>query len=264
MRIDVDADDAVPQLRQAGGCDGTDVSETDDDDVHPRSVLSSRTGRSDTSGTRTYPRLHWQRSTASGAVRPGQASGADPCAGVAMNVTSRDALARVEWTATISRGSAPVASRAVAVCRDSEGNEIDIALYADVLRRHRTVVFVGVVVDAGVGGVVRRSDLPVGDRLSLARRSGRTSRRSSSRRREHLSCGRCFRPAPAGGFTSSLADTSRFAGLIDVYTTLATSDAVVRVLERRGLSSSQRPERQESSDHRGRGRVHGRTAERRR
>ncbi len=42
-------------------------------------------------------------------------------------------------------------------------------------------------------------------------------------------------PSSGPGGTSSLADTSRFAGLIDVYTTLATSDAVVRMLERRGL-----------------------------
>ena len=40
-------------------------------------------------------------------------------------------------------------------------------------------------------------------------------------------------PITRGGF--SLADTSRFAGLIDVYTTLATSDSVIRALERRGL-----------------------------
>jgi hypothetical protein len=42
-------------------------------------------------------------------------------------------------------------------------------------------------------------------------------------------------PAPVGGGSPSLADTSRFAGLIDVYTTLATSDPVIRVLQRRGL-----------------------------
>jgi len=41
-------------------------------------------------------------------------------------------------------------------------------------------------------------------------------------------------PAASGG-AASLADTSRFAGLIDVYATLATSDAVMRALERRGL-----------------------------
>ena len=42
-------------------------------------------------------------------------------------------------------------------------------------------------------------------------------------------------PARPGGFSTSLADTGRFASLIDVYATLATSDAVVRELERRGL-----------------------------
>ena len=40
---------------------------------------------------------------------------------------------------------------------------------------------------------------------------------------------------PTAGGISSLADTSRFAGLIDVYTTLATSDPVIRKLQRRGL-----------------------------
>jgi hypothetical protein len=42
-------------------------------------------------------------------------------------------------------------------------------------------------------------------------------------------------PTSSAGGTPSLADTSRFAGLIDVYTTLATSDPVTRVLGRRGL-----------------------------
>jgi hypothetical protein len=42
-------------------------------------------------------------------------------------------------------------------------------------------------------------------------------------------------PSGPGGFNTSLADTGRFASLIDVYATLATSDAVVRELERRGL-----------------------------
>lgn len=46
-------------------------------------------------------------------------------------------------------------------------------------------------------------------------------------------------PTSAAGGTSALADTSRFAGLIDVYTTLATSDPVIRVLERRGLIDPQ-------------------------
>ena len=42
-------------------------------------------------------------------------------------------------------------------------------------------------------------------------------------------------PSGPGGFSTSLADTGRFASLIDVYATLATSDAVVSELERRGL-----------------------------
>jgi len=42
-------------------------------------------------------------------------------------------------------------------------------------------------------------------------------------------------PTGPGGFSTSLADTGRFASLIDVYATLATSDSVVRELKRRGL-----------------------------
>ena len=45
-------------------------------------------------------------------------------------------------------------------------------------------------------------------------------------------------PTGSGAFTPSLADTGRFASLIDIYATLATSDAVVRELERRGLLSA--------------------------
>jgi hypothetical protein len=42
-------------------------------------------------------------------------------------------------------------------------------------------------------------------------------------------------PAGPGGSNTSLADTGRFASLIDVYATLATSDAVVSELKHRGL-----------------------------
>ena len=42
-------------------------------------------------------------------------------------------------------------------------------------------------------------------------------------------------PPAAGGYNSPLADTGRFAGLIDVYAAMATSDPVMRVLERQGL-----------------------------
>ena len=42
-------------------------------------------------------------------------------------------------------------------------------------------------------------------------------------------------PSRPGGLSPSLADTGRFAGLIDVYAALATSDAVVGELRRRGL-----------------------------
>lgn len=42
-------------------------------------------------------------------------------------------------------------------------------------------------------------------------------------------------PSGPGGSSSPLADTGRFASLIDVYSSLATSDAVVQELRRRGL-----------------------------
>lgn len=42
-------------------------------------------------------------------------------------------------------------------------------------------------------------------------------------------------PSGAGGLSTSLAETGRFASLIDVYAALATGDAVVRDLRRRGL-----------------------------
>jgi hypothetical protein len=45
---------------------------------------------------------------------------------------------------------------------------------------------------------------------------------------------RAVLPTASGG-SSSLADTSRFAALIDVYAALATSDPVIQVLRRRGL-----------------------------
>jgi hypothetical protein len=42
-------------------------------------------------------------------------------------------------------------------------------------------------------------------------------------------------PSRPGGFSTTLADTGRFASLIDVYAALATSDAVVAQLRARGL-----------------------------
>lgn len=46
---------------------------------------------------------------------------------------------------------------------------------------------------------------------------------------------RSILPSRPGGLSPSLADTGRFAGLVDVYAALATSDAVVRELRRRRL-----------------------------
>ena len=65
-------------------------------------------------------------------------------------------------------------------------------------------------------------------------------------------------PTSSAGGTPYLADTSRFAGLIDVYTTLATSDPVTRVLGRRGLIDPKLLENGASPITAVAGRVHGR------
>jgi len=113
------------------------------------------------------------------------------------------------------------------------GNDIDIALYADVLRRHRTIVLVGVVLTfclvvlsvarVSPSGVSYRSPQVWSNQATLV-----LTQQGAPELRSVL-------PTSVTGGSSSLADTSRFAGLIDVYTTLATSDPVMRVLERRGL-----------------------------
>lgn len=122
---------------------------------------------------------------------------------------------------------------AVAVCQGLGGNDIDIALYADVLRRHRTIVLVGVVLTFGLvvlsiarispSGISYRSPQIWSNQATLV-----LTQQGAPELRSVL-------PTSVAGGSSSLADTSRFAGLIDVYTTLATSDPVIRVLERRGL-----------------------------
>jgi hypothetical protein len=113
------------------------------------------------------------------------------------------------------------------------GNEIDIALYADVLRRHRTIVLVGAALTIGLvvlsiarvspSGISYRSPQIWSNQATLV-----LTQEGAPELRSVL-------PTPVTGGNSSLADTSRFAGLIDVYTTLATSDPVIRALERRGL-----------------------------
>lgn len=117
------------------------------------------------------------------------------------------------------------------------GNEIDIALYVEVLRRHRTVVFVGAALTLAlvVLSVARVSSSGISYRTPQIWSNQSTLVLTQEGAPEL----RSVLPAPAGGGSSPLADTSRFAGLIDVYTTLATSDSVMRVLERRGLIKEQ-------------------------
>ena len=105
------------------------------------------------------------------------------------------------------------------------GNDIDIALYADVLRRHRTIVLVGVVLTfclvvlsvarVSPSGVSYRSPQVWSNQATLV-----LTQQGAPELRSVL-------PTSVTGGSSSLADTSRFAGLIDVYTTLATSDPVM-------------------------------------
>jgi len=113
------------------------------------------------------------------------------------------------------------------------GNEIDIALYADVLRRHRSIVVVGVAltvvlvvlsyVRVSPSGISYRSPEIWSNQATLV-----LTQEGAPELRSVL-------PSRPGAVSTSLADTDRFARLIDVYATLATSDAVVRELTRRGL-----------------------------
>ena len=113
------------------------------------------------------------------------------------------------------------------------GKEIDIALYADVLRRHRTLVIVGVMlaVALAVLSFVRVSPSGISYR-SPETWSNQATLVLTQQGAPEL---RSVLPSRPGGLSPSLADTGRFAGLIDVYAALATSDAVVGELRRRGL-----------------------------
>jgi hypothetical protein len=115
----------------------------------------------------------------------------------------------------------------------SWGNEIDIALYAEALRRHRAIVYVGVTLALALAvlSYVRVSPSGIGYRSSETWSNQATLVLTQAGAPELRSV---LPTSPAGG-SSSLADTSRFAGLIDVYAALATSDPIVRVLKRRGL-----------------------------
>jgi len=113
------------------------------------------------------------------------------------------------------------------------GNEIDIALYTDVLRRHRTVVRVGVALTVvlTVLSFVRISPSGIGYRSPEIWSNQATfvlTQEGSPELRAVL-------PRGPGGSSTKLGNPFRYASLIDVYATLATSDAVVKVLLRRGL-----------------------------
>ena len=105
------------------------------------------------------------------------------------------------------------------------------------LRRHRVVVVVGVALTLAlvVLSVARVSPSGISYRTAQVWSNQSTlvlTQDGSPELRSVL-------PAPVVGNTLSLADTGRFAGLIDYYTTLATSGPVIRALERRGLVSEQ-------------------------
>ena len=141
-------------------------------------VLPSRKGRTDTlrQGKVSDTPARIRRQSTSGAVErstiPIAAVGATPSI-VAMTLWRLrlfdDALARVEQSATISTCRLPQCGSRSRRLSSVGGNEIDIALYADVLRRHRVIVLVGVVLTVALGRVVLRSGLPFGDLLPLAR-----------------------------------------------------------------------------------------------
>jgi len=143
------------------------------------------------------------------------------------------ALARAGQSATI-RGVG--SRRAVAVVvgpYEVGGNEIDIALYVDVLRRHRAIVVVGLALTLVLAVLAFVRVSPSG--ISYRKPEIWSNQARLVLTQEGAPELRSVLPAGPGAFGPSLADTGRFAGLIDVYASLATSDAVVGKLERRGL-----------------------------
>jgi len=121
----------------------------------------------------------------------------------------------------------------VTVVHKAGRNEIDIALYTDVLRRHRQVVIVGVALTVALAFLSYVRISPSG----IAYRSPEvwSNQATLVLTQEGAPELRSVLPLGPGGSTTSLADTGRFASLVDVYATLATSDAVVGELRRRGL-----------------------------
>jgi hypothetical protein len=114
-----------------------------------------------------------------------------------------------------------------------EGTDIDIALYADVLRRHRKVVLVGVALSIALAVLSYVRISPSG----ISYRSPETWANQATLvlTQEGAPELRSVLPSGPGGSSGSLADSGRFASLIDVYAALATSDEVVRELRERGL-----------------------------
>ena len=113
------------------------------------------------------------------------------------------------------------------------GNEIDVALYLDVLRRHRTVVYVGVALTLALAVLSYVRVTPAG--VFYRSPETWTNQATLVLTQEGAPELRSVLPTEKGAFNSSLADTSRFAGLVDVYAALATSDTVLAMLRDRGL-----------------------------
>lgn len=113
------------------------------------------------------------------------------------------------------------------------GVEIDIAAYTEVLHRHRRIVAIGIAltfvlavlsyVRVSPSGLYYRSPEIWSNHATLV-----LTQEGAPELRSVL-------PDGEGGLSSGLADTGRFTALIDVYTTLATGDAVVDKLKRLGL-----------------------------
>jgi hypothetical protein len=118
-----------------------------------------------------------------------------------------------------------------------EETEIDVGLLADVLRRHRRIVVVGVVltltltvlsvVQVSPSGISFRSGQVWSNQATIV-----LTQQGAPELRSVL-------PAAPGATGTTLADTSRFTGLIDVYAAMATSDAVFQRLRHRGLVDDQ-------------------------
>ena len=104
------------------------------------------------------------------------------------------------------------------------------------LRRHRAIVLVGVTLTLALAFLSFVRVSPSG--ISYRKPEIWSNKATLVLTQDGAPELRSVLPTGSGAFTPSLADTGRFASLIDIYATLATSDAVVRELERRGLLSA--------------------------